>query len=1774
MNSLLIKQLLVTPRSTAVISCLVLAFLFNFSPLLAQLQQTETATSGGTGYLEWLPVDYNTTTKKYPLIICLHGTGERGTNLSRVKNTGISKRIEEQIRANNPSPMTFKAGGTGPEFSFIVMTPQITGSWNAGITNGLINHAINTYRVDETRIYLTGFSLGGNGTWIYAVNARNDPARVAAIAPIAGWGPSHLVCSNGNYKDYTVWGFHGDADPTIRINRGQAIIDAYNACSPTPAPEALFTIYPGVRHNSWDRSYATDNSVNTPNLYEWFLTQRLGGNPTADAGNDITITLPTNSVVLNGSGSDSDGSITSYAWSRTGGPSSATLNNISTPNLTASDLVEGVYQFELTVTDNDGNTGQDQVQVIVNPQVVNQPPTLELGSNISITLPVNSTNIVANPSDPDGSVTTYLWSQQSGPSSAMLSGTNTNTLTSSNLLEGTYTFRLSVTDNDGASVFDEIQVIVNSAAANVPPNANAGSNQNITLPTNSTTVTGSGADSDGTIASYLWERVNGPAAVLTNENTPTLSISSLVEGVYTLRLTVTDDDGDSDTDEMLITVVAANQNPTANAGNNITITLPTNSTNLNGTGNDPDGSIVGYAWSQITGPSSASIGSPANASTSVSGLSEGTYVFQLTVTDNDGAEDIDRIDVTVLAAAVNNPPVADAGEDIFITLPTNSVTIMGSGTDSDGVIASYLWVKTSGPSSFSLTNETTASVTVSDLVAGRYAFRLRVRDDDGAQDTNLVFVDVAPATVNQSPTADAGVDQTITLPTNSVVLNGMGSDNDGTIASYSWSKLSGPAATLSGQSSTTLTASDLLEGMYEFELEVTDDNGAIGTDQVRVIVSAQNQPPTVSAGPDITLTLPNDAVTIDGIFSDSDGTVTSTVWTQISGTTVPFTPNDNTLNLTNIPQGSYTFRFSATDNNGDSSFDDVNIFVILSNQFPTVDAGSDITLRLPVNSVNITANANDPDGSVTTFLWEKVSGSTANLANTNTRTVTVSNLVEDIYEFRITVTDNDGASNNDIVRVTVQPAAVNIPPVANAGNNISITLPTNSVNITGSGSDSDGSIASYVWTKQSGPTATLSNANNPTLTVNNLIQGSYLFRLTVTDNNGAADFDDVQVTVNPEIVNQVPIANAGVDIQLTLPTNSTNINGGASDPDGTVVSYLWSQVSGPNTATLSSLSLPTITAGNLIEGVYGFNLEVTDDDGAVDNDEMIITVLPAAVNVPPVANAGSDVTIRLPTNSVNLMGSGSDPDGSIANYLWTKTSGPSATLANANTTTLSLSGLTEGNYTFELLVTDNDGASGTDEMRLTVLAESINAAPIADAGEDVTLILPEDNVEIIGNGTDGDGTIVSYRWTQVSGTVASASNTDQVNLQLIDLTEGIYRFRLTVEDDDGATGSDDVIINVLAQDTNAPPVANAGNDVTVNLPSNSLLITGMGTDSDGTISTYLWEKISGPTVTMLNTDQPGVQLNDLTEGSYTFRLTVTDDDGESDFDEVSVTVLPESINQSPVANAGPDIIIQEPETSIVANGSGQDADGTVETYLWVQVSGPNTASLSGADSPDLTAAGLIPGIYIFRLTVTDNDGETAADQVRVTVEPEDLISTDLPPTVDLGNDIRLILPENSVTINAVAEDDGIITSYLWEQLSGPPASLSRQDSTVLEVTDLQEGNYILALTVTDDSGFSTSDQVALEIFAEGSMSFPMPLFSPNGDSQNDNWILDPDLTKFEGCRLMVYNRSGLIVYEAQPYTNDWDGTTNGDGLPQGVYYYRLSCEDNSNVKSGSITLIR
>lgn len=384
-------------------------------------------------------------------------------------------------------------------------------------------------------------------------------------------------------------------------------------------------------------------------------------------------------------------------------------------------------------------------------------------------------------------------------------------------------------------------LIDNGSVTNILPILTIGNYQSITLPTATTTITGSATDPDGIVTKYAWSKIAGPAtgAIATPDAAVTV-LNNLVQGIYKFELIVTDNNGGISKDSLQVTVYAAiNQAPVANAGADKSVTLPANSVTLSGGGTDVDGTIANYNWTKTAGPANGTIVTPTTATTSVSNLVQGTYVFELAVTDNSGVTSKDSLQVTVYPV-INQAPVANAGADKSVTLPTNSVTVSGSGKDADGIIASYTWEKISGPSGGRIVTAYASSTTIKNLAIGSYKYALTVKDNKGLYGKDTMQVTVIGSS-NKIVITNAGTSETVLLPTTTTTLCGTPTTANTSIGSYSWTKIEGPAtAVVVDSSSAFTTVKNLSKGNYKYEFTMRDSERNSAKDTVSIIVETDN----------------------------------------------------------------------------------------------------------------------------------------------------------------------------------------------------------------------------------------------------------------------------------------------------------------------------------------------------------------------------------------------------------------------------------------------------------------------------------------------------------------------------------------------------------------------------------------------------------------------------------------------------------------------------------------------------------------------------------------------------------------------------------------------------------------------------------------------------------------------------------------------------------------------------------------------------------------------
>jgi predicted peptidase len=267
------------PRSTMCLLLLVTLLLSLMAPSRATAAEAQSVASFertitktvGYHYLLHLPAGYDARAERvWPLIVFLHGSGERGADPWLVAKHGPPK----LLRAGSPAPAnkTAEAAARRTEASrflaanFIVVSPQCPAGlwWDDDAVLALADEIVKQHKVDTRRVYLTGLSMGGFGTW--SVGLKN-PGRFAAIVPICGGGQRIDVMRSARERkaelqSLGVWGFHGAKDPTVPIEESESMVAALKKAGVT---DLQFTVYPEAKHDSWTESYAN------PDLYTWLL---------------------------------------------------------------------------------------------------------------------------------------------------------------------------------------------------------------------------------------------------------------------------------------------------------------------------------------------------------------------------------------------------------------------------------------------------------------------------------------------------------------------------------------------------------------------------------------------------------------------------------------------------------------------------------------------------------------------------------------------------------------------------------------------------------------------------------------------------------------------------------------------------------------------------------------------------------------------------------------------------------------------------------------------------------------------------------------------------------------------------------------------------------------------------------------------------------------------------------------------------------------------------------------------------------------------------------------------------------------------------------------------------------------------------------------------------------------------------------------------------------------------------------------------------------------
>ncbi len=350
------------------IAICVLSILLTFQLSAQRTAKSIDGPNGKIGFYQFLPSDYKEEGDKKPLIIFLHGIGEKGSgseeDLEKINCCGIPRYID----LGHPMKFTWNGKTEG----FVILYPQLYsyyGTWENYYVDAMLNYALEHLNIDTNRIFLTGMSLGGGGTWVYTSSSLSNAKKFAGIAPVV----SPCFMGNGcniaaaNLPIYAVHALDDDkAHYTCTTESIKSIID----CGTKALPNIV--MFDNGGHFVWKKkSYDTAYNYFNPNMFEWMLAQNrtLPPNikPVARGGKDITISSTKGKVSFDGSSStDADGKILRHVWRKISGPPYGFLLDEATVTPTVTGLtMPGVYTYELRVVDDRAEWDTDRITVTV-----------------------------------------------------------------------------------------------------------------------------------------------------------------------------------------------------------------------------------------------------------------------------------------------------------------------------------------------------------------------------------------------------------------------------------------------------------------------------------------------------------------------------------------------------------------------------------------------------------------------------------------------------------------------------------------------------------------------------------------------------------------------------------------------------------------------------------------------------------------------------------------------------------------------------------------------------------------------------------------------------------------------------------------------------------------------------------------------------------------------------------------------------------------------------------------------------------------------------------------------------------------------------------------------------------------------------------------------------------------------------------------------------------------------------------------------------------------
>ena len=1156
-------------------------------------------------------------------------------------------------------------------------------------------------------------------------------------------------------------------------------------------------------------------------------------------------------------------------------------------------------------------------------------------------------------------------------------------------------------------------------------------------------------------------------------------------------------------------------------------------------------------------------------------------------------------------APVNQPPVIDGIDDLNVVAGTLVTLTFHSATDPDGNDAAltYRWTQAGGTPDVTLSGADTATATFTPDTAAVLIFTLTVTDDDGATNSDTVTITVtAPVIANTAPRITTAATQSVAenTPTTTPVVTFAADDDESNTITWALTGADAGDFTLNAASGAlTLNALPNYETKRSYAVTVTaTDNGTpneSSTLDVTVTVTNENEPGrigTIDGVAQVGQTL------TAGTVTDPDGgvRVTQYVWQRtlsgVGSDNALIGPDSNTYMLVADDIG-YTFRVLVNYDHiaPNGAFGNrvvesapteavVAADVILSADADlsalTISAGT-----LPTFAAATTSYAVSVDNDVASVMLTPTTADTAasvTVAGTAVASATASGAITlnvGANAIAIVVTAQNGTEKT--YTVTIDRGANTAPRITTAATqSVAENTPTTTPVVTFAADDDESNTITWALTGADAGDFTL-NAASGALTLNALpnyeTKRSYAVTVTATD-NGTPNMPSAPraVTIAVTNVDEEGSVVIGGDLLVgaTLTATVTEEDGAAS------LTYQWQSAASGGTytditsATSATYILAVTDAGKTLQVVAMYN-DGFGDKTVTSTMTGAVPAAPVTTNQPPVANAGALQTVATGTE-VTLTGAGSsDSDGTIQSYEWVHTSTDGATpttpiiVANGETSTFTAPD-TAAVLIFTLTVTDNDGATNSDTVTITVTAPVLSAdtnlsaltiapgalSPAFNADND-----PQNYIADVGN--DVTSTTLTLTGTQTVTVNMMPVTTDADDTASVPITLAVGENTITILVTAEDTTTTETYTIIVTRAANTAPSITGGQ------------LVGRDENGDTTVATYTATDAEGDTITWSVTgadagfftiaaDPGNANLGVLTfntvpdfetQSTYSVTIVATDDGEPSMFSERAVTVTLENVDETGtigtidgVAQVGMTLTapvaadITDPDGAVVVTGHSWNGAGTTTAATYAVVAGDldNTITVTVTYTDGQGTGKMLTSDATEAVVAADVILSADADLSALTISAGTLPAFAAATTsyaVDVDNDVP------SVTLTPTTADTAASVTVAGTAVTSATASgaitLNVGANAIAIVVTAQDGTTEKTYTVTIDRGANTAPRIttaATQSVAENTpTTTPVVTFAADDDESNTiTWAL----TGADAGDFTLNAASGALTLNALP----------------------------------------